>query len=94
MLIVNVCGCQWFNFMKVKDLLKEIERCQKEYSDFLEWDVYTEQIDEIDKECKKGKGFGGGWKTVINSEDWEYFDCAGFWTKFPDKKIFTINVNY
>ena len=80
--------------MKIKDLINEIEKCEKEYDDFLEWDVYTEQIDELDKKSKKGKGFGGNWKWVSDSEDWEYFECAGFWTKFADKKIFTVNVNY
>lgn len=80
--------------MKVKDLVNEIEECKQKYDDFLEWDVYTEQCDEDDKNTKKGKDFGGYWGIVGDSEDWEYFECAGFWTKFPDKKIFTINVNY
>jgi len=80
--------------MKIKDLINEIERCKEEYDDFLEWDVYTEQIEENDKATKKGKGFGRNWKWVRDSEEWEYFECAGFWTKFPDKKIFTVNVNY
>ena len=81
--------------MKVSDLLQEIERCKEEYGDsFLDWAVYTEQIDEGDKATKKGAGFGGNWKRVSDSEDWEYFECAGFWTKFPKDKIFTINVNY
>ena len=39
--------------MKIKDLLKEIERCKKEYPDFLEWEVYTEQLEESDKEHKR-----------------------------------------
>ena len=80
--------------MKVRDLLEEIDRCKEEYDDFLEWDIYTEQIDEGDKVTKKGTGFGGNWKRVGDSADWEYFDCAGFWTKFPLEKIFTVNVNY
>jgi len=81
--------------MKVKDLLEEIKKCKVEYgNDFLDWDVYTEQLDEVDKATKKGKGFGGNWKWVQDNEDWEYIECVGFWTKFPDKKIFTINVNY
>jgi len=80
--------------MKVKDLLEEIKRCKKEYGkDFLEWDIYTEQCTEYDKKNKRGKQ---KWK--INKGDdydnWEYFQCVGFWTKIPKKKIFTINVNY
>lgn len=78
--------------MKVKDLLKEIEDCKKEYGeDFLDWDVYTEQINTADKKFKKTKQ---GWKWFKDSEDWEYFECAGFWTKYPKKRIFTVNVNY
>ena len=77
--------------MKVVDLINELEDCRKEYGEeFLEWDVYTEQCDEIDKNIKKGSD----WKTATDSEDFEYFECAGFWTKFTKKKIFTINVNY
>ena len=78
--------------MKVSDLLEELERCKKEYGDsFLNWNVYTEQLDEVDKTAKKNNP---QWKRVCDSEEWEYFECAGFWTKFPDKKIFTININY
>ena len=97
--------------MKVKDLLKEIERCQKEYDDFLEWDVYTEQCTEVDKEYKRkpsppkdndlktlkdieDAGYGQGWKTMIDGEGWEFFECVGFWDICPKEKIFTINVNY
>ena len=80
--------------MKVKDLVKEIERCKEEYgNDFLDWDVYTEQIDEADK-LAKTEGIQRGWGKVTDDEDWEYFECVGFWTKFSDKKIFTINVNF
>jgi hypothetical protein len=81
--------------MKVKDLLGEIERCREEYGDeFLEWRVYTEQIDEEDKKIKKGTGFGGNWKWLKDSEDWEYIECVGFWTKFEKEKAFTINANF
>ena len=83
--------------MKVKDLIEEIEDCRKEYGDdFLEWDVYTEQIHEIDKQHKRDttESTGKKWGRLTDSEDWEYFECAGFWTNFPDKRIFTINVNY
>ncbi len=83
--------------MLVRDLTGEIERCKELYGeDFLDWLVYTEQITEIDKQTKRTKieSSGQGWSIVKDSEDWEYFECAGFWTKFPDKKIFTINVNY
>jgi len=77
--------------MKVKDLIRSIEWYKQRYPDFLEWDVYTEQIDEGDKRYKKSEQ---GWEWVTDSEDFEYFDCAGFHTLFKDKKIFTINVNY
>ena len=91
--------------MKVKDLLKEIEGCKKDYGeDFLEWDVYTEQLNEYDKSVKRGEEnpfkdrsgdwTQGDWGKLKDSEGWEYFQCAGFWTKFPDKKAFTVNVNY
>lgn len=81
--------------MKVKDLLEEIERCQKEYGgDFLDWDIYTEQLSEDDKSLKRSKEIGGNWKTFIDIDEWEYFECAGFWTICPKTKIFTINVNY
>jgi hypothetical protein len=77
--------------MKAKDLLEEIERCKKEYGEeFLEWDVYTEQCDEYDKESK----LENNWETETDSEDWIYFKCHGFWTIMPEEKIFTINVNF
>ena len=83
--------------MKVKDLLKEIEHCQKEYGNgFLDWDVYTEQLHSIDKEHKRNtiESTGQRWGRVTDSEGWEYYECAGFWTKIPESKIFTININY
>ncbi len=81
--------------MKVKDLLEEIEQCLKEYSnEFLDWDVYTEQLSENDKSLKKSDEFGGNWKTFTDDYGWEYFECVGFWTENPQKKIFTVNVNY
>lgn len=90
--------------MKVKDLLVEIEDCKKNYGDeFLEWDVYTEQLNETDKSVKRGEKTipcangelsQSDWGMIKDSEDWEYFECAGFWTKFPKEKIFSINVNY
>jgi hypothetical protein len=77
--------------MKVKDVIKEIEQCKKEYGeDFLEWEVYTEQIDAYDKKQKKA----GTWEIIRDSDGWEYFRCVGFSTKFPKQRIFTINVNY
>lgn len=80
--------------MKIRDLIEEIEQCKQEYGDdFLDWDVYTEQIDEMDKVVKTS-GLQKDWGKVSDSEEWEYFECAGFWTKFPDKRIFTVNVNY
>lgn len=81
--------------MKVRDLLEEIKRCRKEYGDeFLDWNVYTEQLDEDDKANKKSTDFGGNWKTFTDDDEWEYFECTGFWTECPKTKIFTININY
>ena len=78
--------------MEVKDLIKQIEDCKKDYGDdFLDWEVYTEQIDEGDKKDKKSNP---QWHWIKDSGDWEYIECAGFWTKFPKERIFTINVNY
>ena len=81
--------------MKVKDLIKEINSCKKQWKSFLDWEVYTEQCPEGDKKVKRTEQ---KWKIVTDSDDWEYFRCAGegygFFTKFPRKKIFTINVNY
>ena len=83
--------------MKIKDLVKEIDECKEEYGDeFLEWNVYTEQIHEFDKQSKRDRveSTGKKWGRLEDSEGWEYFQCAGFWTKFPKEKAFTINVNY
>lgn len=78
--------------MKVSELLDEIQRCNKEYGeDFLNWDVYTEQLDDCDKEQKRENP---QWKWLKDSEGWEYIECAGFWTIFLKEKAFTINVNY
>ena len=77
--------------MKVKDLLEAIERYKEDYPDLLDWEIYTEQIYEEDKKYKKDNQ---KWEVVSDSEGWEYFQCAGFNTLFPNKKIFTINVNY
>jgi len=80
--------------VKVRDLLEEIERCKKEYGDdFLDWAVYTEQICEADK-LFKTSGSQHKWGRFTDGEDWEYFECLGFWTKSPKQRIFTINVNY
>lgn len=77
--------------MKVKDLVEEIERCKKDYPDFMEWDVFTEQISLTQKNYEK---LGKGLRFINDEEDWEYCECVGFWTKFVKEKIFTINVNY
>lgn len=77
--------------MKVKDLIEEINSSKKKWKSFLSWDVYVEQCIERDKKYKRTEQ---KWKIVTDSEGWEYFRCAGFNTKMPKKKIFTINVNY
>ena len=80
--------------MKVKDLLEEIKNCQQEYGDdFLSWDIYTEQLDEDDKEVKR-VGIQKNWPKLSDSEGWEYFKCLGTFTKFEKEKALTINVNY
>ena len=80
--------------MKVQDLLSELKRCKKEYGDdFLDWDVYTEQISKSDK-LAKTKGVQKDWGKVADSEGWEYFECVGFCAKFPKRRIFTVNVNF
>lgn len=77
--------------MKIKDLLFEIKKCKKKYGkNFLNWDIYTEQLDNEDKRFKIKEN----WETIKDSEGWIHFKCFGFWTKFVKKKIFTINVNY
>lgn len=77
--------------MKVGDLLTEILKNKTEYgSDFLDWDVYTEQLTPDDRKQK----LESNWETVKDEDDWEYIKCVGFFTKFTKKKIFTINVNY
>jgi len=77
--------------MKIKDLLREIERQRENYGeDFLEWDVYTEQCSSEDKKDK----LNSSRETVKDSDGWEYFKCFGFSTIFPRQRIFTINVNY
>lgn len=83
--------------MKVRDLLKEIEKCKKEYGkDFLDFDIYTEQIKDTDKKYKKksSENNGQNWENIKDSEGWEYFMCHGYNTIFVKEKIFTINVNY
>ena len=73
--------------MKVCDLLEAIRERLGEYGeDFLDWDVYTEQLDSEERGEKKN------WLT--DSEEWKYVQCAGFWTTFLKEKAFTINVNY
>ncbi|MBE3040265.1 MAG: hypothetical protein IMZ62_15825 [Chloroflexi bacterium] len=77
--------------MTVKELLDEIKRCKKEYGPgFLDWDIYTEQIDPHDRKSKLERG----WETIKDGDGWVYFKCAGFWTKSPKEKAFTVNVNY
>lgn len=78
--------------MKVRDLLGEIESCRGEFGEeFLDWAVYTEQCNEEDKEYKRTEQ---KMNILGDSENWEYFECCGFWTKFPIEKVFTINVNF
>jgi hypothetical protein len=73
--------------MKVRDLLKAVKAAKKQYKDFLDFDIYTEQLKEYDKKGKRKE-------MVKDSEDWEYFPCFGYNTIFEKEKIFTINVNY
>lgn len=78
--------------IKVRDLLRQIEDCRDDYGDdFLDWSVFTEQLDITDRQSKKTNP---QWKWLTDSEGWEYIECAGFWTIFSEEKAFTINVNY
>lgn len=82
--------------MKVKDLLKEIKICKKDWPDFLEWEVYTEQLG-VDKDTDMMKKFGNSYEKITDGENWTYVKTMepGAWcTKMPKEKIFTINVNY
>ena len=75
--------------MKVKDLLKEVAKCKRLYGkDFLNWDVYTEQLAGEDKRYKMSWQNWG----VAGDSKGTYFKCRSF-TKFMDKRIFTINVS-
>jgi len=77
--------------MTIQDLIDVIERGKKEYGEeFSNWDVYSEQCDEADIAYKREHN----WKSIKDDEDWEYFKCVGFNTRFPKEKIFTININY
>ncbi len=80
--------------MKVKDLLEAIKAGKRSYGpEFLDWDVYTEQLTPSDRKYK-ASGKQGDWGVIKDSEGWEYFYCAGFNTQFIKEKIFTINVNF
>lgn len=75
--------------MKVKDLIKEIQYCKKKYgADFLEWDIYTEQISTIEKRDRRNNIM------IKDGEGWEYFRCDGFNTIMPRERVFTININF
>lgn len=77
--------------MKIKDLLKEIAKCKKLYGkDFLDWDIYIEPLSEEDKRYK----FNWQVNDIIGDNKRIYFKHEGNFTKFPKKKIFTININY
>jgi hypothetical protein len=91
--------------MKVKHLLEEIKECKKEYPDFLEWDIYVEQmgfwggdtkpIDNFKKRISNWKDY----KPIADGEDWLYIETEGAgdsaWCgKWPNKKILTIQVNF
>lgn len=81
--------------MKVKDLTESIAKKLAELGpEFLEYDVYTEQCDELDKENKRGPQ---NWD-ILHVEDivdqQELFKCAGFTYIWLEKKAFIIDVNY
>jgi hypothetical protein len=92
--------------MKVKHLLKEIEEQRKEYGeDFLEWDIYVEQmgfwkgrgkpIDNFKKEISNWKDY----KPVEDGDNWLYLRAEdsgdmAWCGKWPKEKILTIQVNF
>lgn len=61
--------------------------------DFLEWEIYTEQCTEEDKEYKRGEQ---NWNILIGGQDNtdEYFACVGGIGIWSEKKAFCIHVNY
>ena len=89
--------------MKVHELLTAIQQNLEQHEDFLDYDIYTEQLTFRDKMFKRGQmpfidhngdEYIGSWDTMIDMDGWEYFKTAGFNTTSPRQKIFTINVNY
>ena len=80
--------------MKVKELIEEIEKFQKRYPDFLEWDIFTEQCYEEDKRYKRGEQ---KWNILIGHDmqsEVEYFECVGGLGAWLEKKALCIHVNY
>jgi hypothetical protein len=82
--------------MKVKDLLKVIKERQKDYADFLEWDIALEQHPDY-KECSNcnepedsiiDHDLTKGDTLFIKSHAME---CCSYFTK---KKIFGIQIHY
>jgi hypothetical protein len=90
--------------MKVKDLMETLNKYVLKNPRILEYDVYTEQLTEEDKNFKcrpirkdipwSDKENGQGWNHIKDSDGWNYFEVAGFNTVFDKEKIFTINVNF
>ena len=81
--------------MKVKELLEDIEKGVESHGKgFLEWEVYTEQCYEEDKEYKRGEQ---KWNILIGHDmniESEYFETAGGCGTWLEKKAFCIHVNY
>ena len=75
--------------MKIKELLQMIEENQKDYSDFMEWDVALEHVENPCKEdiVTAVENDGTEWKFIKTH-------CMECCTRFIKKKVFGIQVNY
>ncbi len=79
--------------MKTKDLLKLINEGKKEYSDFLEWDVALEHVENPEKDinCKNDiithLDHAGIWKFIKSH-------CMGCCTYFVKQKTLGLQIHY
>lgn len=90
--------------MKVKEFLKELKEHIRNNPKILEYDVYSEQMGEFDKEVKRyglkkplgnlPVGFQKDWGYVLYDSNEEYFSIAGPCFEDNEKKIFFISTNF
>ena len=82
--------------MKIKDLIEIIDTGKKDYSDFLEWDIAFEQVDnpENDPYCKDDILIGkNNWDDGI---DWKFIKShsMGCCTYFIKAKTLGLQIHY